>query len=258
MPPPPRHVHPGQTPNGPVTGLAVFLDVDGTLLDIATTPDAVVVPSGLTSLLAALQARPGHAMALISGRSLATLDRLFSPCRFPAAGLHGIERRDARGTIHRAGVDTAGLVGARATLSRRVAGEPGLLLEDKGLTLALHYRREPGLEPLARAAMAEALSQAGSGWHLQPGKAVIELKPCAANKATAIEAFMQEPPYAGCRPVFIGDDVTDEDGFAAVNAMGGLSVRVGDGHATHAREILPDVGAVYAWLNGLLMEDVVS
>jgi trehalose 6-phosphate phosphatase len=242
-----------------VSHLAVFLDVDGTLLDIATKPDAVVVPPELPPLLAALQVRLVHAMALISGRPLATLDRLFSPFRFPAAGLHGVERRDARGIVCQAVVDTAGLDQARALLAARLVACPGLLIEDKGLALALHYRSNPGLEPVAGEMMAAALALAGEAWHLQPGKAVIELKPRMANKATAIGAFMREVPYAGRRPVFIGDDVTDEDGFAAVNAMGGLSIRVGDGGATtHAMENLADVGAVYAWLQGLLTADVVS
>ncbi|MCL4722399.1 MAG: trehalose-phosphatase [Gammaproteobacteria bacterium] len=232
-------------------GLAVFLDVDGTLLDIADTPDAVVVPPELSRLLAGLRAHPVHAVALISGRSLAALDQLFAPQYFPAAGLHGVERRDAAGVIHRLSVESSQIPAVRAGLAALVSSHPALLLEDKGQTLALHFRADPGLEPLAEAAMADALTHAGPGYHLQRGKAVIELKPRSATKRTAIEAFMGEVPFRGRVPVFVGDDVTDEDGFAAVNAQGGLSVRVGARGGTVARQTLPDVGAVHAWLQTL-------
>lgn len=232
-------------------GLAVFLDVDGTLLDIADTPDAVVVPPGLTRLLADMQAHPVHAFALISGRSLAALDRLFAPHRFPAAGLHGVERRDAAGVIHRLPIQSARLATVRAALLALVRSHPAFLLEDKCQALALHFRGAPDLEPLAESAMADALLHAGPDYHLQRGKAVIEMKPRAGTKRTAIEAFMGEEPFRGRVPVFIGDDVTDEDGFAAVNSQGGLSVRVGARGDSVARETLPDVATVYSWLQAL-------
>jgi trehalose 6-phosphate phosphatase len=235
---------------------ALFLDVDGTLLDIVESPDAVHVPADLKQTLAAVAAAEDGALALVSGRSLAQLDALFAPFRFAAAGLHGLERRDAVGRVLRPAVPAAQLTVARRTLGEFVALHPALLLEDKGAAIALHYRRAPDLEGEARRIMTALEASLGPHMHVQEGKCVLELKPRGANKRTAIEAFMSEAPFASRMPVFAGDDVTDEDGFAAVNALGGISIRVGDGPATRARYRIASVDELRAWLAGTLTEEV--
>lgn len=196
-------------------------------------------------------ARESGALALVSGRSLAQLDDLFSPFRFAAAGLHGIERRSADGTLERLPIEPAQLDAARAALTELAARHPGLLLEDKGLALALHYRMAPQWAGLAWETARSWTGSLGPDFHLQSGKCVVEIKPAGLSKRTAIEAFLREPPFAGRMPVFLGDDVTDEDGFAAVNTMGGCSIQVGRLEPTAARHRLPDVGSVADWLAGI-------
>lgn len=240
--------------NVPVSaqGRALFLDVDGTLLEIAESPDAVRVPVSLKELLARLVSHEAGAVALVSGRQLLKLDSLFAPLRFPAAGLHGLERRNAEGQIFRfSDASLAALPAfarARAAMTAFAWHHPDLVFEDKGIALGLHYRRAPALEELVTQFVGSLLTDLGPAFHLQAGKCVLEIKPAAGSKRTAIEAFMEEAPFRGRRPVFIGDDVTDEDGFAAVNAFGGDSIRVGQGVATQARALLPDVPSVIAWL----------
>ena len=230
---------------------ALFLDVDGTLLDLVESPEAVHVPEDLMQTLAATAAREDGALALVSGRSLEQLDRIFAPRRFCAAGLHGLERRKADGEVVPPTIERTALDQARTRLADVVARHPGLLLEDKGLSLALHFRRAPHLEPEARHAMTSVSAAAGPDFHLQEGKCVIELKPAGATKRTAIEAFMAEAPFAGRLPVFAGDDVTDEDGFAAVNELGGHSIRVGNGEASCATYRVATVAALRDWLESL-------
>jgi trehalose 6-phosphate phosphatase len=206
----------------------LFLDVDGTLLDIAPTPDAVVVDPSLVQLMKRVRDVLDGALALVSGRSLAQLDALFAPIRWPAAGLHGLERRDASGRIHQAGPSDPALDAARHSLADVVAHAPGALLEDKGRSLALHYRAAPALEHVLRCEIRAIGARLGSDFHVLEGRRVLELKPVAATKARAIESFLAEAPFAGRRPMFIGDDITDLDGFAAVEAAGGVSIAVGD------------------------------
>jgi trehalose 6-phosphate phosphatase len=206
----------------------LFLDVDGTLIDIAPTPDAVRVAPGLPTLLMDACRALGGALALVSGRPIATLDRLLAPRRWAAAGLHGLERRDATGRLHGAADPHPRLGEVRDTLVAAVACVPGALLEDKGITLAVHYRAAPAREPQLRRAVYAAAAPLGAAFHVLDGDHVLEIKPAAANKADAIRAFLAEPPFAGRRPIFIGDDLTDLDGFAAVEQAGGHSVAVGD------------------------------
>jgi trehalose 6-phosphate phosphatase len=228
---------------------AFFLDVDGTLLDIAEAPDRVSVPTRVVDLLAQLAARFGGALALVSGRSIRDLDSLLVPLQLPCAGLHGAERRDAGGRLHRLRVDGA-LDAARSALTDFCRVHPGTLLEDKGAALALHYRQAPQAEAAARLAVDSLVAELAPDFTLQQGKCVLELKPAGVSKAHAIADFMAEPPFAGRVPVFVGDDVTDEDGFRAVNAHGGLSVRVGDTAETAARAALAGVADVLDWLSG--------
>lgn len=233
----------------PATSIALFLDVDGTLLEIAPTPHTVSAPDSLKDLLKRAAARERGAVALVSGRSLADLDRLFAPQTFTAAGQHGLERRTVGGHIWRLNVDTEQLYSARTALLQFVAQHPGLLLEDKGRALAVHFRSAPQLQEAVRTQMQTLLAELHSGFQLRPGKCVLELVPAGCSKRTAIEAFMAEPPFAGRVPVFIGDDVTDEDGFNAVNALSGHSVRVGRIDGTAARWHMDNVAAVIDWLS---------
>jgi len=232
---------------------AVFLDVDGTLLEIAPRPELVHVPGRLPGLIARLAKERQGALALISGRPLAQLDRLFQPWHGAAAGLHGIERRRADGTLDRI-PDSAG----EAALDRirpklaALAGEgSGLTLEDKGAALALHYRAVPAREPEI-CNYAETLQrEEGMTLRLIAGKMVFEFQPRSANKGAAIAAFLAEPPFLGRRPVFVGDDATDEDGFAETNRRDGIAIRVGPPHKTVANYNLPSVESVLAWLEEL-------
>ncbi len=226
---------------------ALFLDVDGTLLEIAATPAAVSVPKHMIDVLARLRARLSGALSLVSGRRVADLDALFAPLELPVAGTHGAERRDAQGRMH--GPDYgAALAPARHLLSDWVAGHAGSLLEDKGAALALHYRNVPELEEAAQRAVAAAVTAAGAGFHVQGGKKVLEIKADAVGKGRAIAQFMAEAPFLGRLPVFLGDDLTDEDGFEVVNELGGHSIAVGVGRETRARWHLGDETEVLRWL----------
>ncbi len=228
--------------------LALFLDVDGTLLEIAATPDSVRVPAALRNTLELAAQREQGALALISGRTLASLDELFAPTAFPAAGQHGLERRNLAGDVWRARVSQEALNVARIRLQELQASHRGLLLEDKHLALALHYRHAPALADMLFDEVSCLQQQLAPHLQLKPGKCVLELLPSGYSKRTAIESFMREAPFAGRVPVFVGDDVTDEDGFAAVNDLSGYSIRVGESSNTVARFTFSSVSAVIGWL----------
>lgn len=230
--------------------LAVFLDIDGTLVHLADRPDAVRIDGDLQALLEGLRQATQGAVALISGRSIADIDALFAPVRFAIAGQHGAERRSADGTLH-FHAPLAERLREQAALLRRLAlAHPGLLLEEKGASLALHYRGAPSLATLAERGARQAVVSLGDDFELQAGKLVFEVKPSGKDKGTAIDEFMAEAPFSGRRPVFVGDDLTDELGFERVNRIGGESVKVGPG-PTRARWRLPDADAVRRWLGRL-------
>ena len=226
---------------------ALFLDFDGTLLEIAEEPRGVQASARLRELLPALEPAAGGAVAIISGRPIAEIDRVLAPHRFAAAGIHGLERRDADGRIHAAHVDGAALERARAAIAPFVARHGGLALEDKALTVALHYRKRPELAPQVEQFVRDLAARLPAGLEVLHGRKVFEIKPRDTDKGRAIRAFMHEPPFAGRTAVFLGDDVTDEAGFAVVNELDGVSVKVDDG-ATAARWHLDGVDAVLAWL----------
>jgi trehalose 6-phosphate phosphatase len=227
-------------------GWAYFLDVDGTLIDIADTPDAVHVDSALLELIARMQRASGGAVALVSGRALSFLDQRLGKLRLPLAGQHGLERRDAAGRLWTSAAPPAAKSAIKEALAPVLARHPGLLLEDKGLTLALHYRLAPQLASYAHRLMAQ-LAATGAGLEVQRGRRVAEIKPSGIDKGTAIAAYLREPPFSGRLPVFIGDDRNDEHGFAEVNKRNGISIKVGAG-ASCARFRLGDVAAVRRWL----------
>lgn len=279
-----------QPPPPILASTALFVDFDGTLAPIAARPQDVRVPGWVLPVLGALQRRQQGALALVSGRPLAQLDQFLQPLTLAAAGVHGAERRGASGRLE---VQTATPPPELVACARSLAhSHAGLLLEPKPGGFALHYRERPELEALCREALQSALKDSrleaqprpqpvsarqtpgpaavqGTGpaaqdagaqaprihWELMQGHCVFELKQCRVSKGMALRAFMAEAPFAGRTPVYVGDDVTDEDGIAAAQALGGWGVRVGAGR-TAARYRLSDVDAVGRWLGAALSADV--
>jgi len=240
------------TPNSelptPHADWGLFFDIDGTLLEIAPTPDGVIVGKKVLAVLQALHEATGGALALVSGRALDRIDQLFSPLRLPAAGLHGLEMRFGSGEVRRPPPPTEGFGRMQTALGDFVSAHPGLVFEDKGPALALHYRLVPELESHARAQVEELIGTWGEGYSLLAGKMVFEIKPAHTDKGQVIEAFMAREPFAGRCPVYVGDDVTDEDAFAVVNRLGGHTIHVGLAAATRARYRVRDVGHLLDWL----------
>lgn len=233
---------------------AFFLDVDGTLLAIQTDFEQVRAGNSLKKMLHTLADRTGGAVALISGRSIAKLDDIFAPLTFPAAGLHGTERRLADDRIV-ATVEPATLEPARRRIQRDIKELTGVRLEDKQRALALHFREAPEQAARVSALAVAALDALPEGFELQTGKCVIEIKSRSADKGRALREFLDHPPFAGRRPVYVGDDDTDEHAFAVVAACGGLGIRVG-GTLEHsqATQLLDDVPAVHHWLRSLVQD----
>jgi trehalose 6-phosphate phosphatase len=228
---------------------AYFFDIDGTLLEIATSPLRVRIDRDLQHLIEQLYESAGGAVALISGRSIAAIDVLFPGFTFPVAGQHGVERRDAQGRLSRHPFPSRRFDEVRRRLIDVVDRHSGLFLEDKGLSLALHYRQVPELASYAHRVVRGLQKTLGSTYCVQTGKRVVEIKPAGKDKGMAVREFMREPPFKGRTPVFVGDDSTDEFGFATVNRLRGHSVKVGSG-PTAASWRIKDVRAVRTWLDG--------
>jgi trehalose 6-phosphate phosphatase len=226
----------------------LFLDVDGTLLDIARHPAAVNVDPWLARDLHELRRHLAGAMALLSGRPLSQLDSLFAWSQYAAAGLHGTELRVPNGDTRVSTHDTA-FAQIRARARALTASVPGVLLEDKRLALALHYRHAPAAHQTAEQIAHELLLKAGRGYAIQRGDHVLELKPADANKGRALASLMSMTPFRGRTPWMLGDDLTDEDAFQRVNALGGVSVIVGARRPTTARHALRAPSEVRAWLH---------
>lgn len=221
---------------------ALFHDLDGSLLELAMRPDEVVVAPHLPGLLETLQQRLGGALAIVTGRQIQTVDRLLFPLQLPAAGLHGAEMRRAGAVIETRPAATDGLADA---LRRYFGDDPQIVIEDKGMAVAVHYRQAP-----ERAAECEAVALAlasAMGLAATKGKMVIEVLPPQANKGYAVQTLMEQAPFTGRRPVFVGDDLTDENGILVAQAMGGYGVKVGAGPSA-ARYRLGSVDAVHRWL----------
>jgi trehalose 6-phosphate phosphatase len=233
-------------PPAPSTDWCLFLDVDGTLIEFSDSPSPTRRDDALNRLLDDVDRALDGRLALISGRTIDNLDSLFSPRRFPAAGLHGLERRNASGEYQRLEVDTDALDEAREAMRGFVMRHPLARIEDKGLAVALHYRSAPHLESVARECLADVAADMGDPFHLQEGNMVMEIKPSRHTKATAIAAFLDEPPFRGYTPVFVGDDFTDLDGFRVVDQRDGVSIAVGD--RVRARWHIANPRAVRDWL----------
>jgi trehalose 6-phosphate phosphatase len=231
----------------PCAGDAYFFDVDGTLAEIAATPAAARVEQELISGLESLARLTGGAVALVSGRTIADVDRLLGHSRFPVAGQHGAERRTLVGGILRYPVAEDRMQWLRARIESEIASHAGILVEDKGAAIALHYRAAPRLAAFVHRAARKLAAEFGEGLEVQAGKAVVELLASGQDKGRAVRDFMHETPFRGRRPVFVGDDLSDEPAFWFVNARNGISVKVGPG-ATQAQWRLDGVSAVRDWL----------
>ncbi|WP_291191461.1 trehalose-phosphatase [Dokdonella sp.] len=238
-------------PQAQPADVALFLDLDGTLLDFAARPDAVVVEDGLRTRLRRLRTALGGALALLSGRSLQQIDALLGLPEAAAAGLHGAELRRANGRVSQLRPEAERLEALRDRARAIAAALPGVLLEDKGVAFALHYRNVPDAAPEVERAAHELLRFGGAGFELQAGNRVVELKPAGVDKGVALAALMLEAPFAGRVPWMLGDDLTDEHAFARVEELGGVSILVGERRPTRARHALADPAAARAWLAAL-------
>lgn len=226
--------------------MALFLDVDGTLIDFAERPEAVRVPADLAGALAAARDRVGAALALLSGRTIAELDAIATPLRLPASGVHGAELREADGGPVRR-VAPVLPQPTRSALAAAVADVAGILVEDKAVSLAVHFRAVPAARELLAARLAAAVPP---GFLLTEGDQVFELRPAAFDKGRALRGFMARPPFAGRVPVFVSDHPIDAAGFRAAAELGGLGISVG-ARLPEAAHALPHPGAVRAWLREL-------
>jgi trehalose 6-phosphate phosphatase len=213
---------------------ALFLDFDGTMVDLAPHPNAVHVPQPLIAVLRDVQAYLQGAVAVISGRPLAQIDDFLQPLELAVAGVHGAERRGSDGVLHLLNTHPLDLVEEAACIL--ASQHPGLLVENKRGSVALHYRQRPELEELCLRTMQDAVD-ASPGLTLLRGKMVAEAKPGGASKGLAIEDFLAEAPFHGRTPVFIGDDCTDEVGFSTVQRLGGLGIKVGEGASVAWRRL---------------------
>ena len=228
--------------------LALFLDLDGVLAPMAPTPDAVLADPRRTAVLTRLEQALEGRLAIVSGRTLTEIDRIAGSASPSAAGVHGLERRRRDGVVDRPEA-SPGVARALAAFRRFAADRPGVIVEDKAVSTGLHFRQSPASADEALALACE-LAEA-TGLMLQPGHMVLELRTPGADKGGAVTAFMSEAPFAGALPVMLGDDLTDEAGFRAAEALGGFGVLVGPYRATAARYGLRDVPAVMDWLESV-------
>ncbi len=230
---------------------ALFLDFDGTLVDIVARPDLTLVTPQLIEMLDRIYQRLGGALAIITGRPLHDLDQLLTPLTLPAAGIHGIQHRNTPGHVEprlQASISDD----ARTRVKALAATDSRLFFEDKGYSLGLHFRQAPELETTIRSAFNEISATLGPDYSVQDGKMVVELRPAGIDKGSAIEKFMSAPPFSGRHAIFIGDDVTDEDAFAVINRLHGYSIKVGQPNVkSMAQFTLDDVADVHAWLQPL-------
>jgi trehalose 6-phosphate phosphatase len=230
------------------SGSSLFLDVDGTLLDIAPAPELVVVPAELLATLSRLSALLGGALALVSGRPIVQLDRLFAPLRLPAAGEHGAEIRLATDEAIVAKPPPMALAPLVARLTAATAEFAGVRIERKRAGVVVHYRQAPQQAAHLRGLVDAIVADHVADIQVMPGKMVLEVKERAYSKGQAVIALMQRPPFAGRPPLFLGDDASDRDGFAAARRFGGCGAAVGPDHADAADWLFASPAAVREWL----------
>ncbi|HEX4481118.1 MAG TPA: trehalose-phosphatase [Rudaea sp.] len=232
---------------------ALFLDVDGTLVEFQPLPEMVHIPDTLLRNVCELHHVLDGALAFVSGRTLEQLDHLFAPMKLPSAGQYGMERRDGNGALHGVILPDASV----AEVVREHAYEllsrfPGLKVEDKGYSIALHYRAAPHLVGAITTAAEAIVAPLHGMYEVQPGALVQEIKPSTCSKGAAVRAFLAEAPFDGRIPVFLGDDFADESAFAAVNTLGGISIAVGTDRYTQADYALSGPAAARRWLSLVL------
>ena len=234
------------TPNPPEGKWALFLDIDGTLLEHAEHPDSVSVSDELRQLMQTMERRLDGAVAFVTGRSVSAVDRLFDPLKMRVAGLYGLEHR----LMPDGPVEAADEPADIAALADEVEAElgKGVYVERKGPVLALHTRAAPHLLARATVLVEKALDRLPEGYRVIAGNAGVELMPLEAAKGAAIRRFMEIPPFIGRRPVFLGDDTSDENGFETVNGEDGISIRIKPRGPTAARHVIADVTDAIAWL----------
>lgn len=240
----PRH-SPPPIP-APESQWALFLDVDGTLLDLAPDPDSVKIPAGLVDLLAKLSQRLNGALALISGRRVEALDKLFKPLRLPCVGLHGFEWRNSAGRESRLSIDDSALQIMRTAAARLSDKFPGVLMEDKGLSIAFHFRNDRQHAAALRKEI-DAIAR-NTCFFVQDGIDVYEICPFGADKGDGLSRLMRDRAFRYRLPIFIGDDITDEKALAAAQKFTGMGIQVGSIASTHSRFLLSNPGAVLQWL----------
>ena len=228
---------------------AFFLDCDGTLAAIVDQPDAACLEPDILNCLEILHQVTGGALAIVSGRSILQLDAMLSPLVLPLAGVHGIERRDGGGTIYRPNYDAAAVNQIGLEVDGFAAQHVGLVSEVKSASVALHYRMRPELEAEGLTLMSQIASR-HSDFRLLRGKMVAELSASHRTKGDAIDDFMQEQPFNGRLPIFVGDDVTDEDGFAAIQRLSGIGIKIGAG-TTSATHRTGNMAEFHEWLRAL-------
>ena len=228
----------------------LFLDVDGTLLDFKNRPSQVTSSKRVNGLLQDLSIALDGALALVSGRSIIDLDRIFTPLKLPLIGVHGLEQRCYFGNIIMRG-DSKKLSNIKNKMSAFAKVHNGTLVEDKGVSIALHYRRCPKARNGALSLVRELLSE-NAGFHFVSGKMVYEISTSKLDKGEGISKLLQTYPFSQRVPIFIGDDQTDEAGFDFVNSVGGLSIVVGKSSKSMAKYHLSNVGEVVSWLEELL------
>jgi trehalose 6-phosphate phosphatase len=227
-----------------LAGYAVFLDLDGTLADIAERPDAVHVDIRVLRTLQALRDRASGALAIVSGRDIAMIDKMLHPLVLPAGGVHGLQRRDAAGIMR--SERAPDVASAALALQKGLGRELGVIIERKAGAVAVHYRLRPDLESRCRDVVDDVLRRR-TEFRLLEGKMVLELAPRGANKGRVIETFLREPPFLGRTPIFAGDDLTDEAGFVTINARHGYSIKIGHG-ATSAKYRVGSAHEFRHWL----------
>ncbi len=237
-------------PSQLLASCCIFLDVDGTLIEFREDPVSATADAELLALLQRAVSRFGGALALVSGRLLTTLDRMLAPLRLPASGLYGLERRDAAGVVHRRMNGVHALDSARGIITEFATAHPGLIVEDKGTAIALHYRRAPAYGADCRRTAYAVATGLWPSFQVIEGAMVVDIVPTGASKATAIEEFLLEPPFAHRIPIALGDDYSDCDAFSAVHRHGGLAVAVG--RRIYGDFCLDNAESARRWLSSLV------
>jgi trehalose 6-phosphate phosphatase len=228
----------------------VFLDFDGTLVEIEDRPDDVRIDAATLQLIERLRDKAGRALAIVSGRDIHVIDRLLYPLVLPVAGVHGLQRRDAAGRLHSPLIDQRAVEAIASRVEAAFLSEPGVVIERKTGAVAIHFRLRPDFERKCHA-LARKITRDRPDLHLIKGKMVCEIRLHGNDKGAVIATFLEERPFKGRKPIFAGDDATDEPAFVVVNARDGVSVKVGEG-LTAARYRAANILELRNWLDQLV------